>query len=171
MDSESVSDNMHLINYFRRGLMPAISKKITLSDSIPLTILDWTNRAIQYDTNYQLEMDMRKGFNEYQGASTSSFRREKKERDPFAMDIDGMSNEKRTYMMKKGLCFKCEKPGHRSRDCDEEEKKDKGKKPARKRNIRGIHALLQTLSKEETAELLSLGKSDERKDEVEDSDF
>ena len=67
------------------------------------------------------------------------------------MDIDGMSNEKRTYMMKKGLCFKCEKPGHRSRECkeeDETEKKYKGKKPAKRRNVQEIHALLQNLSKD-----------------------
>ena len=176
MDSDSASDNLHLINYFRRGLLPAISKKIALSDNIPLTIMGWTDRAIQYDTNYQLEMDMRKGFNDYQkpSSSSSNYKKEKKERDPFAMDIDGMSSEKRAYMMKKGLCFKCEKPGHRSRDCEEEDdkKKDKGKKPFKKRNVREIHALLQTLSKNEMAELLSLGKEgEEKKEEAEESDF
>ena len=32
------------------------------------------------------------------------------------MDIDNMSTNDQTDMMKKGLCFKCRKPGHRARD-------------------------------------------------------
>ena len=38
-------------------------------------------------------------------------------RDPNAMDVDMLTIEKRDEMMKKGLCFWCEKPGHLSRDC------------------------------------------------------
>ena len=39
--------------------------------------------------------------------------------------------------MKKGACFKCEKPGHLARDCEDQEtkdekKKDKGKAPQKK---------------------------------------
>jgi hypothetical protein len=34
------------------------------------------------------------------------------------MDIDYMLTDKRTDMMRKGLCFKCEKPGHRANDPD-----------------------------------------------------
>ena len=33
------------------------------------------------------------------------------------MDVDALNIEKRNEMMKKGLCFRCEKPGHLSRDC------------------------------------------------------
>ena len=38
-------------------------------------------------------------------------------RDPNAMDVDALTVGKRDEMMKKGLCFRCEKPGHLSRDC------------------------------------------------------
>ena len=33
------------------------------------------------------------------------------------MDVDTLNVEKINEMMKKGLCFRCEKPGHLSRDC------------------------------------------------------
>ena len=37
-------------------------------------------------------------------------------RDPNVMDIDYMSTKDQTEMTKKGLCFKCGKPGHRAKD-------------------------------------------------------
>ena len=53
-------------------------------------------------------------------------------KDPNAMDIDvvtrtynTMTNEERTELMKKGLCFWCKKPGHLSRNCPDK----KGKTP------------------------------------------
>ena len=33
------------------------------------------------------------------------------------MDIDAMTTEQRDEAMKKGLCFRCRKQGHLSRDC------------------------------------------------------
>ena len=33
-------------------------------------------------------------------------------KDPNAMDIDAMSMEKRTALMRKGACFICKEPGH-----------------------------------------------------------
>ena len=40
-------------------------------------------------------------------------------KDPNAMDIDVLSVEQREEHMRKGLCFKCHKPGHRSNECKE----------------------------------------------------
>ena len=118
----------------------------------------------------------------------------KKERDPDAMDIDRLSPEKRTFLMKKGACFICEEPGHLAKDHDEHKKKEKKKtstrrteaessktpsKPsAKKRDINKIHALLQALTAEETKELLALQpsgqgtkeKEKEKEEEKEDDD-
>jgi hypothetical protein len=103
-------------------------------------------------------------------------RKYKEEKDPNAMDIDAMSMEKRLALMKKGACFKCEKPGHMARDHDEYVKREK-KENARgstsflpkKKTIGEIHALLQALSDDETKELMALqSKEDEKKDEDED---
>ena len=45
--------------------------------------------------------------------------------DDDAMDIDRLSSEKRTALMKKGACFICEEPGHMAREHDDHERKKK----------------------------------------------
>jgi hypothetical protein len=39
------------------------------------------------------------------------------QKDPDAMDVDSMTTEERTALMKKGACFRCRTIGHLSRDC------------------------------------------------------
>jgi len=157
MTADTPSDNIHLINYFQRGLNPAIARKIALSDNVPTTITEWSDRAVQYDTNYRLTMAMlgkttsgRSANDNWRGGS--SYRK-----DPNAMDIDAMmTTEKRMALMRQGLCFKCEERGHLARDC-------KGKKKdtfLQKKNIKDIHALLTELTKEEKEELVTLQKED-----------
>ena len=109
--------------------------------------LDW---AVQYDMNYRLTMAML-GRTAYRKSddviwrATSSNRRH-----PNAMDIDTMTAEKRTSLMKPGLCFKCQGRGHLAKDC-------KGKKKdnsSPKKNINDIHAMLMQLTEDEKKGLL-----------------
>ena len=68
------------------------------------------------------------------------------------MDIDYMSTDKRTEMMRKGLCFKCEKPGHRANDPEFHPENQRGgyiplKRPMEKPKMTGkqLHAHVRTL--------------------------
>ena len=104
---DTPSDNIHLINYFQRGLNPAIAKKITLSDNMPTTIAkkitlsdnmpttiaEWSDRAVQYNTNYRLTMAML-GRTAYRKSDNVNWRAiSSNQRDPNVMDIDTMTAE------------------------------------------------------------------------------
>ena len=95
MTSDSAADNLHLINYFRWGLHPAISRKIALSDTTPTTISRWADRAVQYDTNFRMETEFKKGFGFNKNFSTNynTLKQNTPQRDPYAMDIDAMTTE------------------------------------------------------------------------------
>ena len=124
---------------------PAIAKKIALSDNMPTTIAEWSDRAVQYDTNYRLTMAML-GKVAYRKSDGDNWRAGSlHQRDPNAMEIDAMTAEKRTFLMKQGLCFKCEGQGHLARDCKE---KKKDTSPPKK-DIKDIHALLTALTAKE----------------------
>ena len=160
MTSDTPSDNIHLINYFQRGLNPAIAKKIALSDSVPTTITEWADRAVQYDTNYRLTMAML-GKSTYGKSDADNWRApSSNQKDPNAMDIDTMTMEKQTYLMKQGLCFKWEGRGHLARDC-----KGKKKDTSPKKNINDIHAMLMALTDEEKKGLLGLQQTEMKEEE------
>jgi len=81
------------------------------------------------------------------------------EKDPNAMDINSMTQGKWTYLMKNGLCFKCEKKGHMAPDCPDpddkddkkkkkkdEKKKEKTKKEEKTWDAKAVHTLIQGLT-------------------------
>lgn len=149
MTNDTVADNLHLIRLFHNTLHPNLAKKILFSENVPKTFKGWMDRAIQYDTNYRMAMAiLGKPTNGERSTSTSTFRRT---HDPNAMDIDAMSMEKRTALMRKGACFICKEPGHLAQNCPK-----KKKNLNQKTTVKEIHALIDTMSKEEKEELASL---------------
>ncbi|KAF8801021.1 hypothetical protein BYT27DRAFT_7045324, partial [Phlegmacium glaucopus] len=111
-------------------LNPSLTRKILVADNIPMTIKGWKDRAIQYNTQYRFTMAILSSEQPNQKPYDPAYKEEKpkyegrnwssnKQNDPDAMDIDAMSYEKQGEYMHKGLCFKCDKPGHISRDCKE----------------------------------------------------
>jgi hypothetical protein len=188
------SDQLHLIEKLQRILNPALVRRINLLDTPPTTLIDWANKAVIIDTNYRNAQDIAERFvrDKFGGEG-----RKKEEVDPNAMQVDAMTNEKRTALMKKGACFICEEPGHLARDCKKKKKKaakkinatetsskkpdnssrSKGKEPSKatpSQNMKKLHALLQSLSKEEKEELFELQneeKEEEEKEETDDEDF
>ena len=100
-------------------------KKILDRDNIPETLEDWYKKALKIDNDYHKVQRIirRDAPRKDEGKPRWSFRKEK---DDNAMDVDvitrvykKMTDEERTELMKKGLCFKCRKQGHLSRDCPE----------------------------------------------------
>ena len=82
-----------------------------------------------------------------------------------------MSIEERDSLMKRGACFKCKKPGHRARDCEEKKlitqtNATSSSKPSKPCDIRKLHAAFMGLTKEEKEELLAMS-NEEKKDEEE----
>ena len=52
--------------------------------------------------------------------------------DPNTMDIDILTTEQRSDLMRKGACFNCKAVGHLSRDCPNRKKKEEPKKEEKK---------------------------------------
>ena len=77
----------------------------------------------------------------------------KKERDPNAMDVDRLTVEERTKLMKEGRCFRCKLQGHLSRDCPREKKEEPKKEWDGKSAAAHIQALIAGLSQEEKDKL------------------
>lgn len=74
------------------------------------------------------------------------------------MDIDAMSIDKRTLLMKEGRCFRCEEAGHLAKDCKKEkkqEKKEERKKMDGKQLYAHIRALYKDMNEEEQEEFMS----------------
>lgn len=156
LDTTTHSDNLHMIRLFRAALNPQLANKILFGDPVPGTIEGWLARAIHLDSNYRMAMAIA-GKTPNRGNDRNQNRnwfKGNEAKDPNAMDVDAMmTDEKRANMMKRGLCFKCEEPGHLARDC-------KKKKTPQKKPIREIHALLKVLTKEEKDELVKLQVDD-----------
>jgi hypothetical protein len=83
---------------------------------------DWTGLQNTSGTFRRFEYS-----NYFGNRDNRSWREPREKKDPDAIDIDAMSTEKRTLLMKKGLCFICEKPGHCASEHKDFETKRKDK--------------------------------------------
>ena len=74
------------------------------------------------------------------------------------MDVDVLTAEERTELMKKGACFRCRAQGHLSRDCPNKGKKIELKKEEKKKAWKGkdlvtyVQAQMMESMKEEKGE-------------------
>ena len=155
LEAKSHSDHIHLIGLFRNALRPAISRRILFGEIIPKTIEEWIAKAIQYDTNYRMAMVLTGQANRTNG-STSRNRwtpRTTETRDPNAMDVDSMTVDERSNLMKQGACFRCKKRGHMAKDCPD------GKStlpPFRKFSAKDLITQIRTMTKDEKNEFTNM---------------
>jgi hypothetical protein len=89
---------------------------------MPETLMQWIKFAQKYHSRWAMTKALGyQGKKDNQGRFKPRYNphKEKKERDPDAMDVDftQMSQDERERLMKSESCFKCKKQGHMSKDC------------------------------------------------------
>ncbi|PPQ91397.1 LOW QUALITY PROTEIN: hypothetical protein CVT25_014269 [Psilocybe cyanescens] len=97
MSNDSDTANKLLIEMFKTALNPALVQKIIQSEKRPTKIEEWYDKAMSFYRSYRLAMAI-------QGPSQSNARfipRSAPKKDPFTMDVDVMTTEERTSLMKK----------------------------------------------------------------------
>ena len=121
-----LAKNDAVIEYFRETLPVSLQKNILSLPEPPTKLDDWYKIAIRSHNNW---LRMRSAIAKTQNRGSKSAAPQKKtqeprrfyfeprQKDPNAMDIDYMSTEERTTLMRKGACFKCKETGHLARDC------------------------------------------------------
>ena len=118
--SQSGLDKLAAVaDLFRETLPLGLQRPILLSEKPPVTLQEWYDKANTFHGNWRkTQRVLGRGkpikTKKETPRKTFSFPRQ---RDPNAMDIDRLTTEERTQLMKEGKCFKCRKQGHLSRDC------------------------------------------------------
>ena len=119
------------LDYFQRSIRTPLLRKIMDLAEPPTTLEKWYEWALKFDNNYhRLQRILHRGTTKKEEIKTENTGGRKwtfrPRTDPNAMDVDtvtrsinAMTAEERTEFMRKGLCFRCKKSGHISRDCPE----------------------------------------------------
>jgi len=155
-----LAKNDAVAEYFRETLPIPLQKNILSLPTPPTTLDEWYTWAVKLQNNF---IRMKNAISKTQnrgGSSNPSTSNNKKNtekgprrfyfeptpRDPNAMDVDAMSTEERTALMKKGACFLCRMIGHLSRDCPQRKKKNPPPPPThQKMKGKELHAHVRAL--------------------------
>ena len=126
------------IEFFKETLPPQLLQRIYRGETILETLTGWYKKAALQE---QIRRDIKRAFgNTPQRNNTQYVLRKfnfQPQRDPNAMDVDILTAEERTDLMRKGTCFRCKAQGHLSRDCPNKEKKAEPKKEEKKKAWKG----------------------------------
>jgi len=116
-----------LLYWFKIGLNDGLRASVWNLRPTPATLVEWMTEASNQDRSYRQNREYQShkhgsGSNKSEKVNkpptnTTEAKKEAAISDPNAMDIDAMK--------KKGLCYKCKKPGHRFFECPEGKGKEK----------------------------------------------
>jgi hypothetical protein len=119
----NLKESSMLIDAFRETLKIPLQRQILNLETAPADLKGWYDAAIKLDNKYRRIQRIIGRSNDQKndkGKKTEEPKRRwnfQTKKDPNAMDIDVLTAEQREEHMKKGLCFKCHKPGHRGNEC------------------------------------------------------
>jgi hypothetical protein len=102
-----------IIKYFMEGLNPKLFEKVHTMENVPVTIAGWYAAASKFDRNYRRVLAIT---GKYKAQHKPSPVYTPRARDTNTMDVDRLTQNECNEHMKKGLCFVCHKPSHRSSD-------------------------------------------------------
>jgi Retrotransposon gag protein len=116
-----MKDSPALMDLYRETLPWGLQSLIIWSEHPPKTLEEWYTKATNFYVGHQKAQRL---FRKRDKPTTTSSAPPAQKRfsfpekkDPNAMNIDRMSIEERTRLMKEGKCFRCKLFGHLSRDC------------------------------------------------------
>ena len=109
-------------------------QRIYGGETIPETLTDWYKKAALQE---QIRRELQRAFGNTFQKNNMQYSPRKfnfpPRQDPNTMDIDILTAEERSELMRKGTCFRCKAQGHLSRDCPNKGKKIEPKKEEKKR--------------------------------------
>jgi hypothetical protein len=116
-----MTDSPALINLYWETLPWALQGPIIRSEHPLRTLAEWYTKATNFYIGHKKAQHL---FKKWDNKLTNTFGAppaQKKftfpKKDPNVMDIDRMTVDKRTHLMKEGKCFRCKLFRHLSRDC------------------------------------------------------
>ena len=105
---------------YRQALPDYLLRKIATSYPPPSTIAEWMTRTKEMDHSYQLTekiLSNRKSTRKTTTRKDKKIRAEEVEEENLEVDVKRLSDKERKDLQDKGLCFRCKKSGHISRNC------------------------------------------------------
>ena len=139
------------IELFKETLIPALRPRMTNLEMPLKTLDDWYTWAIRLDhQHHKWKQAIERTKENVSKKPTPRFYFPRKERDPNVMDVDRLTFNKQTQLIKEGGCFKCRKTSHQVNKCPEETQ-DKGKKkeePKKKMNGKEFYTHVQAIFKD-----------------------
>jgi Retrotransposon gag protein/Zinc knuckle len=117
-----MKDSPALTDLYREMLPWGLQSLIIRSKHFPKTLEEWYTKATNFYVRHQRAQRLFKKRDNKPATTLSAPPAQKRfsfpeKKDPNAMDIDRMSIEEWTRLMKEGKCFRCKLFGHLSRDC------------------------------------------------------
>ena len=139
-----------VIDLFRETLPLQLQRRILLLETPPADLDKWYDWAIKLHHQWKrmqrvLERETKTTSKKTYPNVGRRFNFQKQTRDPNAMDVDALTIEERSSLMKEGRCFNCRKTGHLAKECPQKKNKYEQKK---KMNGKELYTHIRGLMKD-----------------------